>query len=514
MTDANALRIPAPRCAAIYVRMSTDKQNYSIDHQREHLHSFASARGLTVVREYGDEGKSGLALKGRPGLRALLADVQSDTVPFQSILVYDVSRWGRFQDVDESAHYEYVCRSAGVDIAYCAESFDNDGSPMAALIKSFKRTMAAEYSRELSAKVFKAQCRFIRMGYKQGGSAGYALRRQVVGPDGALKTELASGQRKGSTTDRVIFTLGPQDEIDTLHRIYSMYIDDGLGETQIARQLNSESIPSEFSRPWTPWMVKSLLTNEKYLGDMVFNRGSFKLQRIAVHNPRDEWVRSAGAFISPLPPAAFGLAQAERARRNRRPDKVQLLQQLRDIHAENGKVTTTILYGIRSTLPKLFARHFGTITNAYFLAGIPTTSSYKYVATRQFVAATRKAVVARCLVECPMGRASQDPHEPSSFLVDQYLCVSVVVARCRGGSLGNARWKIPTSSIQRANFVIAVQLSADNESIEAYYLLPRAAFGEADITLREERLGDLSAYRFSSTLAIFGQDAEGSNGQR
>ena len=434
MTATAPHRIPPSRCAAIYVRMSTDKQNYSIDHQREHLRSFASARGLTVVREYGDEGKSGLALKGRPGLRALLADVQGDTVPFQSILVYDVSRWGRFQDVDESAHYEYVCRSAGVEIVYCAESFDNDGSPMAALLKGIKRTMAAEYSRELSAKVFKAQCRFVSMGYKQGGSAGYALRRQVVGADGARKTEFASGQRKGSTTDRVIFTLGPQAEIDTLCRIYSMYIDDGLGETEIARLLNSEGIPSEFSRPWTPWMVKSLLTNEKYLGDMVFNRGSFKLQRIAVHNPRDEWVRSAGAFISPLPPATFGLAQAERARRNLRPEKAQLLQQLRDLHAENGKVTTTILYGVRSTLPKLLARHFGTITNAYLLAGIPTTSSYEYVATRRFVAATRMAVVARCLVECPMGRASHHPHDRSSFLVDQGLRVAVVVARCRGGS--------------------------------------------------------------------------------
>ena len=514
MTATDTHRIPASQCAAIYVRMSTDKQSHSTDHQREHLRSFASVRGLTVVREYGDEGKSGLALKGRPGLRALLADVQSDTVPFQSILVYDVSRWGRFQDVDESAHYEYVCRSAGVEIVYCAESFDNDGSPMAALLKSIKRTMAAEYSRELSAKVFKAQCRFVIMGYKQGGSAGYELRRRVVGPDGALKAELASGQRKGSTTDRVIFTLGPQGEIDTLRRIYTMYIENGLGETEIARQLNAEGTRSEFNRPWTPWMVKSLLTNEKYLGDMVFNRGSFKLQRIAVDNPRDEWVRSAGAFASPLAPAAFELAQVERARRNRRPEKVQLLQQLRDLHAENGKVTTTILYRIKSTLPKLLARQFGTITNAYMLAGIPTASSYKYVATRRFVAATREAIVAHCVVECPMGRAMHHPHESSSFLVDQHLCVSVVVARCRGGKLGNARWRISASAIQRASFVIAVQLSTDNESIAAFYLLPRAAFGGADVTLREERPGEMNAYRFSSISAIFGKDVEGNNGQR
>ena len=387
-------RLHRSKCAATYVRMSTDRQNYSTEHQREHLSAYASAHEMAVVREYRDEGKSGLALKGRPGLRALLADVQGDSVPFDVVLVYDVSRWGRFQDVDESAHYEFICRSAGVDIVYCEETFDNDGSPMAALLKSIKRTMAAEYSRELSAKVFKAQCRFVRMGYKQGGSAGYALRRQVVGPDGALKTELASGQRKGSTTDRVIFTLGPQNEIDTLRRIYSMYIDDGLGETEIARQLNAEGISSEFERPWTPWLVKSLLTNEKYLGDMVFNRGSFKLQRSAVRNPRDEWLRLRGAFTSPLPAGVFQLAQAERARRNVKPSRDDLLQMLRELHQEHGKVTTAILSShVRSTLPKLLARHFGTITNAYVLAGVPTTSTYSYVETRRYVAETRRQMI-------------------------------------------------------------------------------------------------------------------------
>lgn len=164
-----------PLNAAIYVRMSTDRQVYSVAHQRLHLHAFALARGYCVVQEYADEGKSGLDIKGRAGLRALIHDVQVGSPGFTTVLVYDVSRWGRFQDVDESAHYEYVCRSAGVSVLYCAEPFENDGSPMASLIKSIKRTMAAEYSRELSTKVFNAQCRFIGLGYKQGGRAGYAL---------------------------------------------------------------------------------------------------------------------------------------------------------------------------------------------------------------------------------------------------------------------------------------------------------------------------------------------------
>jgi hypothetical protein len=80
-----------------------------------------------IVRTYQDGGKSGLSLKGRESLRQLIADVCGGTANFNTILVYDVSRWGRFQDADESAHYEFPCRSAGIKVEYCAEMFDNDG---------------------------------------------------------------------------------------------------------------------------------------------------------------------------------------------------------------------------------------------------------------------------------------------------------------------------------------------------------------------------------------------------
>jgi DNA invertase Pin-like site-specific DNA recombinase len=66
---------------------------------------------------------------------------------FTSLLVYDVSRWGRFQDVDESAYYEYVLKRSGIRVHYCAEQFENDGSMSSSVLKTLKRSMAAEYSR-------------------------------------------------------------------------------------------------------------------------------------------------------------------------------------------------------------------------------------------------------------------------------------------------------------------------------------------------------------------------------
>jgi hypothetical protein len=106
-----------------------------------------------VTRTYSDAGKSGLVIKRRDGLRQLLNDVVGGKQPYKAILVYDVSRWGRFQDVDEAAHYEFLCKAAGVEVHYCAEQFANDNSLASAMMKALKRVMAGEYSRELSVKV-------------------------------------------------------------------------------------------------------------------------------------------------------------------------------------------------------------------------------------------------------------------------------------------------------------------------------------------------------------------------
>lgn len=107
--------------AAEYVRMSTDLQKYSTENQSEAIRQYAKARGIKIVRTYADAGKSGLKIEGRNALRQLIEDVQAGNTDFTLVLVYDVSRWGRFQDADESAYYEYICRRAGIAIEYCAE---------------------------------------------------------------------------------------------------------------------------------------------------------------------------------------------------------------------------------------------------------------------------------------------------------------------------------------------------------------------------------------------------------
>src|SRR5262245_41384120 len=123
------------RRAAQYVRMSTEYQKYSIENQAAAIAAYAQLHDLSIVRTYRDAGESGLKIKNRAGLTQLIEDIRAGNADFSHVLVFDVSRWGRFQDIDESAHYEFICKEGGVKVAYCAEEFDNDGSLISSIVK-------------------------------------------------------------------------------------------------------------------------------------------------------------------------------------------------------------------------------------------------------------------------------------------------------------------------------------------------------------------------------------------
>jgi DNA invertase Pin-like site-specific DNA recombinase len=295
--------------AAEYVRMSTEHQQYSTENQRAIIQQWAEARNRTVVCTYSDEDRSGLNIKGRDALQRLIRDVQDGRADFSEILVYDVSRWGRFQDADESAYYEYICKRANVAVHYCAEQFENDGSQMSTMFKGMKRVMAGEYSRELSAKVFRGQCHLIELGFRQGGSPGYGLRRQLQDRQGVAKSTLARGEQKSIQTDRVVLIPGPGEEIEIVQSMYRMFVENAKDEAEIARSLNEKGILTDLKRPWTRGTVHQALTNEKYVGNNVYNRVSFKLKKKRVRNPADMWIRREGAFRAIVAPEMFQRAQ-------------------------------------------------------------------------------------------------------------------------------------------------------------------------------------------------------------
>jgi DNA invertase Pin-like site-specific DNA recombinase len=110
----------SPIPAAQYLRVSTEHQQYSLEFQTATIHTYAIQHNFAVVQTYTDEGRSGLALRHREGFARLLHDIVAGHKLYRVVLVYDISRWGRFQDAYESAYYEFLCKQAGSPIHYCA----------------------------------------------------------------------------------------------------------------------------------------------------------------------------------------------------------------------------------------------------------------------------------------------------------------------------------------------------------------------------------------------------------
>jgi DNA invertase Pin-like site-specific DNA recombinase len=85
--------------AAAYLRMSRDSQKYSIHNQTTFIKNYAANHKLSIGRTYADEGISGLRMENRPGFTALITTIVGSRANFSKVPVYDVCRWGRFQDI-------------------------------------------------------------------------------------------------------------------------------------------------------------------------------------------------------------------------------------------------------------------------------------------------------------------------------------------------------------------------------------------------------------------------------
>lgn len=366
--------------AAQYVRMSTDHQRYSAQNQAAAIAIYAAQHGLTIVRTYGDEGRSGLRVANRRGLVDLINDVCSGRADFDHVLVYDVSRWGRFQDIDESAHYEFVCRRAGIKIVYCAEQFDNDGSVMSSIVKNMKRVMAAEYSRELSVKVHAGACRVASLGFRSGAMPGYGLRRELLDKDGRTKGPLDRGERKHLQTDRVILRAGAAHEIQIVKRIFHQFVVERKSQAEIVRQLNLEQVPNHREKSWTTSMVHYLLQNENYVGNIVYNRSSFRLRQARKDNPPELWIRTKGAVDPMVDRGLFAKAQQIMKEHYIRLSDEKLLERLKDALKEKGRLSVSVMNGVPGLAsPALYVLRFGSLRKAYKLIGYRSPRDCRYI---------------------------------------------------------------------------------------------------------------------------------------
>jgi DNA invertase Pin-like site-specific DNA recombinase len=352
--------------AVQYLRTSRAKENGALEYQATIIAQYAHVHGFEILRTYRDENLSGLDVAHRPGFRRLLRDVLSPAPGFGAILVYDVSRWGRFQDVDESAYYEFLCKSAGVAVHYCADTFSNDGSMTATIVKSLRRSMAGEYVRELSNRVWNAQARVAANGCKLGGEAGYGLRRQLVGPDGRSKGILRRGEWKCASKDRVMYCHGPREEVLAVRSIFRLFVEKRWAIRRIVQHMQTHGPSRPGAVGWDYQTIYRILNNPKYAGCIVFNRTTKRFRSSGHVNPRCLWIVRQESFAPIVTLDVFDRAQLRFQERTARRTDEQLLQGLRSVLESKGTLSEALIKATPGIpCPNTFRRRFTSLPEAY-----------------------------------------------------------------------------------------------------------------------------------------------------
>ncbi|HVI08856.1 MAG TPA: recombinase family protein [Candidatus Binatia bacterium] len=460
--------------AAQYVRMSDESQRYSLENQKAAIQEYASRHGFAVIKTYADRGKSGVVAKRRKGLAQLLQDVVAGKPAYKAILVYDVSRWGRFPNNDEAAHYEFLCFNSGIPLHYCAEPFNNDGTAMSALLKALKRSMAAEFSRELSEKEFRGKSLLAELGFWVGGLPPYGYRRLMISAGGSPKRALDRGEQKSLKTDRVVLTPGPPDQVECVRLIFSMALE-GESCRSIACKLNERGI-THFGRPWLHGAVYQILKNPLFAGCNVWNRTSTRMRTTLRKIPSQEWITKPHAFQPLIDQTTFDRVQMILPLSPQRISNGVILKKVRRLLQIKGYLSGELLNNAGG-LPSLrsLKDRFGTCRELYRKVGYKISAFQELRSERL----TRSIRLRRALMEQITNlfpshvTVSRLPNQKRSVLVvDAQFVVSVLFCspiKRRGKYV----WFVEPNPAEKNSITLLCPVKRSHDRVLAYFVFPR-----------------------------------------
>ncbi len=238
---------PPTKRVAAYARVSTmkDAQENSFQSQQEYFTEYIQRHsGWVFAGMYADDGISGLSIRKRDDFNRMVADALDGKIDL--ILTKSLSRFAR-NTVDALTAIRSL-KAAGVAVYFQKENIntmDNTGEFLITLMSSF----AEEESRSISENVTWA----VRHRYAQGI---YHLPGLLLGyqrsQDGEIQVDEA-----GARVVRFIYLLALA----------------GKSSTDICRILMDYGIPSPGQgHRWEPHTVRSILKNEKYMGDAILQK--------------------------------------------------------------------------------------------------------------------------------------------------------------------------------------------------------------------------------------------------
>jgi site-specific DNA recombinase len=243
--------------AVAYYRMSSDKQDTSIDEQRREVEAWAESNGYKIIRDYVELGISGDSTNKRKAFQRLIAD--AETGDFQAIVCWDQDRFGRFDSL-ESGFWIHPLRELGIHLATVGQGIINWTDFQGRMIFSIQTEAKHQFLVDLSRNTTR-------------GELGKAMTGQwVSGPTPFGYASQAGRDENGKLTHRLV--LGDEGHVALVIRIFDAY-DGGASLRGIRDQLNSEGKNPRTGNLWHENSIKHILTNPLYTGDYIWPRASY-----------------------------------------------------------------------------------------------------------------------------------------------------------------------------------------------------------------------------------------------
>lgn len=281
--------------AGIYLRLSKEhtEESNSIEAQRVITTDYAKKNGFNIVKEYQDNGYSGI-LDNRPALNEMIMDILRGFI--NMVIVKDISRLTR--DKNKTGWYtevffpdndiRFISVTEFIDTGYRYEIDDT------IMLRGIANQI---YLEDISNK--------IRANKKAMKNTGLFV--EAHAPYGY---KLLKENRHKIIID---------DEVsDNIRLIYNMYID-GYTGTEIAEYLNTKKIenPSTYfnlknkSDRWCAETVTNILSNPFYVGNTVVNKyiTDYKTKSCRKNTDRKTWIIKENTHDSVISKEKYELVQ-------------------------------------------------------------------------------------------------------------------------------------------------------------------------------------------------------------
>lgn len=490
---------------AAYIRMSTELQTDSPMIQEQQIRDFAAYYGIPIARIFKDLGISGMTAEARTGFLELIREVEEKRNNFNIVFYLDESRWGRFVDSSDAQYYRSILERNNVICAACDQPLTLTKDLGTRIMTIVRDESASAYCKQLSAKVFQGQKAKILQGFRQGGIAGYGIQRMLLSETGEPKQILLPGQRKSLQTERVILVPGTEDEQATINWVYDRYLA-GDSTKDIADQLNATGGRNVYGRPWSSGTIRELLTNEKYIGNNVYNRVSAKLKSKAKRNPESEWIRKDNAFTPIVDKEKFYAVQNLIRERNRKFSNDELLEMLKGLYREKGKLSALIIDETDNIPPSsLYRTRFGGLLRAYQLVGYTPDRDLRYILINQRLREIHSEITIDTIqkISSICGREIFVDKETALIEINDNLFISITINRCFCTSSGKRRWKIRFDTGLRPDITVAVRMCEDNANIHDYYIIPKYVYIDDKMNLYEINSDLLDTFRSTNLDKLF-----------